>query len=118
MKISSQTSDLVISPELAEKNLHLFSDAGFDALDFGFCDIYTSEQIYKCERSEVFDLPAEKFDDYFLKIKEMQRNSAKGTSSAVKSRKFCMAQALTWNNTAMSRILPMRQFIFCIWEEL
>lgn len=70
MKISSQTSDLVISPELAEKNLHLFSDAGFDALDFGFCDIYTSEQIYKCERSEVFDLPAEKFDDYFLKIKE------------------------------------------------
>lgn len=70
MKISSQSSTLAISPQSCKENLPMFANAGFEALDFGFCDIYTPAQIYKGEHSDVFDLPHSQFTDYFCEIKK------------------------------------------------
>ncbi len=75
MVLSSQTSSLVTSPQLAKKYAPIFSKSGFEAIDFGFCNIYTGTDIFKKQKCDIFDLPHDEMIAYFKSIADILKEN-------------------------------------------
>ena len=69
MLISSNTANLLLDVQKAEKYCPYFALAGITALDYNFDDLFCSTDIHKHKRSEIFDLPENELKEYFLQIK-------------------------------------------------
>lgn len=68
MIISSQSDQIMKTPEGARKYAPVFAEAGFKAIDFGFCDIFTQSNVRNKDKFELMELPYEERTAYFREI--------------------------------------------------